>query len=654
MNQTSRKAITILEVVFARLRFVAVFVVAALIVGYWDNIKNHWDKWTRPSVAPDSLAQAAASDIEFYCPMHPEVIRSQQGQCPRCGMPLVKRKKGQAVQLPPDVLARVTLTPRRKALANVQTTPVEFKELTRDLRSVGVLDYDETRLAHISARVGGRADELYVQYTGQAVNKGDPVYSIYSPDVYTAQREYLLARRRVNEMPKGSGDDAMTDATAVYNASLQKLVLWGVGQDQLDKLDEQFDRTGKVPTHLVVTSPIGGIVVKKNINGGDYVQVGDRPYTVADLNTLWLQLKLYERDVPLARIGDPVEVVVEALPNEVFEGTITFKSFQLDPETRTLDARVEVNNPDLRLRPGMFASARVRVPVVVPPVTTNTAAPPETPGPATAPAVATAPADGSASKTFVEALQSYFQAHKLLSEDKSEGVERLLAQLVERLKPLRDFPAAAVGYERLAAAVGAMKDPALEAVREHFKEVSAAMIEIGKAVGTPADGGTVRVFRCPMKKANWLQLGADTANPYYGSKMYDCGGAVESLPKNRPEVPKQQRPAAQGNRALAVPRSAVIDTGENKIVYVESSPGIYDMRAVRLGPVATASGREAADEFYPVLGGLDEGDQVVTVGTFLVDAENRLNPSRAAPVGDRGAATPAPTGHQGLGGTKGT
>jgi hypothetical protein len=423
------------------------------------------------------------------------------------------------------------------------------------------------------------------------VKKGEPVYSLYSPDVYTAQREYLLARRRVNELPRGAGDDTMADATAVYNASLQKLVLWGVGQDQLDKLDEEFDRTGKVPTHLQVTSPIGGIVVRKKINAGDYVQVGDRPYTVADLSKLWLQLKLYERDVPLARVGDPVEVVVEALPNEVFAGTITFKSFQLDPETRTLDARVEVDNPGLRLRPGMFASARVRVPVAgdIAPPATNAAAPQPSPRPATA-AAATAPADGPASRTYAEALQAYLQARKLLSEDNADGVPRLLAQSVERLTPHRDLPGVAAGYGRLAASVAAMKDPALEAVREQFKEVSAAMIEIGKAAGTPADGGTVRVFRCPMKKANWLQLGADTANPYYGSKMYDCGGAVESLPKNRPEVPARRPQAARGNRALAVPRSAVTDTGENKIVYVESSPGIYDMGAVRLGPVATASG----------------------------------------------------------------
>src|SRR5262249_48617013 len=151
-----------------------------------------------------------------------------------------------------------------------------------------------------------------------------------------------------------------SDATTVYNASLQKLVLWGVSQKQLDEIDHEFDQGGgKIPTHLIVTSPIGGIVVGKEIFEGGYVNVGDKADTIADLDTLWLQLKLYERDVPLVKIGQPVDVTVEALPNRVFHGTVTFKAFQLDPQTRTLDARVEVTNPDLRLRPGMFADASI-------------------------------------------------------------------------------------------------------------------------------------------------------------------------------------------------------------------------------------------------------------------------------------------------------
>jgi RND family efflux transporter MFP subunit len=564
-----------------------------------------------------------AGDIEFYCPMHPEVIRSQAGLCPKCGMPLVKRNKGQAEQLPADVLARVTLTPKRKALAGIATTAVEYKTLVREIRSVAVLDYDETRLAHISARVPGRADDLFVQYTGQAVKRGDPVYSLYSPEVYTAQRDYLRARKQVNDLTRDAGEQAKMDATAFYNANLQKLVLWGITQDQLDKLDDEYDRTGKIANNLTVTSPIAGIVIKKTISAGDYIQVGAEPYTVADLSKLWLQLKLYERDIPLVQVGDPVDVTVEAFPNRVFTGSVMFKSFAVDPETRTLDARVEVDNPDLRLRPGMFADAVVHAPMSVAAsgATTHPAA--------TQPAPASAPV--SLSTVYREALAPYLEAQKLLSHDKADGVADLLQQSVNKLAAVKNLESVRASYPRLADAVKSIKAQPIDKIREQFKEISAAMIEIGKSAGTPPDSAAVRVFRCPMKKANWLQEGDATENPYYGAQMFDCGSAVESLPKARPDItPTRPHGAVPAGKLLAVPRSAIIDTGRSKIVYVESTPGIYDMRAVKLGPLATTHGAidQESDEWYPITAGLEEGDRVVTVGTFLVDAENRLNPAR--------------------------
>ncbi len=626
MREFTRKTITLIQVIFARLRFVAIFLIAALIVGYWDNIRNHYDKWTRPAIAPDSLASAAASDIEFYCPMHPEVVRAQVGQCPKCGMPLVKRKRGEAQQLPADVLARVTLTPKRKALAGIHTTAVGYRALVREIRSVAVLDYDETKLAHISARVPGRADELFVQYTGQPVKRGDAVYSLYSPEVYTAQRDYLRARKQVNDLPPDSSEQTKMDATAFYNATLQKLALWGLTHEQLDKLDEEFDRTGKVANNLIVTSPISGVVVKKNISQGDYIQVGAEPYTVADLSKLWLQLKLYERDIPLVEAGDSVEVTVEAFPNQVFTGSVTFKSFAMDPETRTLDARVEVDNSDLKLRPGMFADALIHIPIST--AMTTLAA---TKSSATRPATAPATKPAALSVIYRDALQPYLDAHKRLSEDKADGVADLLQLSVTKLAAVKDADAVKSSYPRMAEVVKAMRGQPLDQLRVGFKDVSAAMIEIGKSVGTPGEGATVRVFRCPMKKANWLQEGDSTVNPYYGSKMYDCGSAVESLPKASPDAkPSKPKSSSEAGKVLSVPRSAVIDTGRIKIVYLESSPGVYDMHAVKVGPLAsaTAGAGQPSEEWYPVVDGLEEGDRVVTVGTFLVDAENRLNPTR--------------------------
>jgi multidrug efflux pump subunit AcrA (membrane-fusion protein) len=606
------------KVIFARLRFLAVFVIAGFIVGYWDNIKNHVDKWTRPEVAPE-VAGMTHSDTEYYCSMHPSIVRSEPGNCPICGMPLVKRKKGEKVQLPDDVLARVQLSPQRVALAGVTTSGVEYKTLVREIHAVGVLDYDETKVAQLSARVAGRADELYLEYTGHPVTIGDPVYSLYSPEVYTAQRDYLLARKRVNDLPKDASPAARSDASALYNANMQKLVLWGISTKQLEEMEHEYDTSGKVPAHLVVTSPISGIVIRKDIFEGGYVNVGDKPYTIADLRSLWLRAKVYENDVPVVHVGQEVDVIVEALPNEVFKGAVTFVSFQLDPQTRTLDARIEVKNEDLRLRPGMFADAVIRVPVTSQPhkiaVTTQ-------------PTSTQSPAE---SEAYLAALQPYLQAEKLLSEDKSDNVSNLLHDSLARLQPLSSLSE----YKRLEEPVHKTMGQNLADIRETFKDISLAMIDLGKSVKLPDDAPTIQVFRCPMKKANWLQEAGATANPFYGSSMLDCGGPVEAMPKAESTAIPTTGTSAPSGKVLAIPRSAVIDTGRKKIVYVESSAGVYDMREVKLGL--------AAEDSFPVVSGLQEGERVVTVGAFLIDSENRLNPTQIAPEASA-TSTPAEAG----------
>jgi multidrug efflux pump subunit AcrA (membrane-fusion protein) len=627
-NQFFRNVVAVTKVVFARLRFLSVFLIAGFIVGYWEDIRNHWDKWTRPSIAPDALAAEHASDIEYYCVMHPNIVRGEPGNCPICGMPLVKRKKGEAMALPEHVLARVQLSPQRIALAGIRTSPVESRQLTRDIHALGVLDYDETRIARLSAWVAGRADQLFVQYIGQAVKKEDRVYSLYSPDVYTALREYLVSRQRVNTLPKDAAPETRADAAAVYNASLQKLVLWGISRTQLDQADREFDQTGKIPTHLVVTSPISGIVVGKEIFEGGYVNVGDKPYTIADLNTLWLQLKLYERDVPLVKIGQPVDVTVEAMQNRVFRGTVTFKAFQLDPQTRTLNARVEVDNPDLMLRPGMFADAAISIPL---------AEDGEAATPATQPAPQSATPQNA--QAFADALQPYLQAQTLLTQDKADGVADLLHQVAAKVQPLENNSDIGDSVAKVAAAAHASVGQSLEELRDKsFKELSVEFIKIGKTLGMPADAKQVQVFRCPMAKADWLQPPGTTANPFYGSSMPTCGAAIFTLPKAEVAAAATSRPAsARGPKLLAIPRSAVIEAGRNRIVYVESAPGVYDMRAVTLGPLA--------GEFYPVLGGLQEGDKIVTVGAFLIDSENRLNPMPIASANETSSAPSAPA-HQ--------
>jgi len=589
-------------ILLARLRFLAIFVVAALLVGYWDHIQARFDKWTRP---PSNFATADSHD-EWYCPMHPQVVRARPGQCPICNMDLKKRDPNEKATAITD---RIQLSPYRLALANIGTTTASFKPLIRQVRALGVLDYDETRLANISARVAGRADELFVTYTGQPVKAGDALYSLYSPEVFTAQREYLQARKRVNDLPADASAESRSDASAVYNASMQKLVLWGISRRQLDKLDTDFDASGKIPTHFTVTSPITGTVVKKEINPGQYLQVGQTAYAVADLSTLWLKAKVYESDISFLRVGQKVEVTVDSLSAEPIRATVTYLAFALDPQTRTLDARIEVPNKDLQLRPGLFATAVIKAPAVS---TTM----PEPEKAATRPAGHVAPA-----QVFQKALQPYLKSADLLAHDKTGDVPTLLTQTVEGLSSISTERNLKEPFAKLQAAVKETPGENIEALRQTFKKVSLALIDIAKVTGQPIDAPAVQIYLCPMTdKPYWLQVTGPTANPYMGLRMFDCGGAVEPLPKAAPEHHRADDAGAEQSYALAIPRSAVIDTGTRKIVFVQTAQGVFDMRSVVLGPLSS-------DDLYPVLSGIKEGDQVVTSGAFLLDAENRLNPA---------------------------
>jgi Cu(I)/Ag(I) efflux system membrane fusion protein len=601
MNTFLHNAWTVTKVALARLRFLAVFVIAGLVVGYWDDIRNHVDKWTRPAVLGDSLA--AAHEVEWYCAMHPNVVRDEPGTCPICSMPLIKRKKGEQQVLPADVLARVQLSPQRVAMAGIGTSLVERRELSRDFDAVGVVDYNEAGLAQLAARVSGRVDQLMLRSVGQEVKRGQVVYLLYSPEVYTAIRDYLLARKRVNESRSAPKTDLMTDASEVYNASMQKLLLWGISREQLDAMDAQFDKDGSIATHLQIASPIDGIVVEKNILEGAYLETGSTPFTIADLSTVWLNVKLFEADIPLVHVGQRATVSVEAMPGDTFTGTVSYMDFKLDPQTRTLKARIEVKNPGLRLRPGMFASAHFELPIV--PQATK----------------ATTRESATYAATYALALARYLEAQQKLTQDSAEGVALKLREAADLLAPLKDDPKLASSVERYEAAVDASMGKDMEGLRNAFKEVSMAFIEIGKQARIPSDSPSISVYRCPMAKANWLQVVGPVRNPYYGTEMIDCGGPVEALP--RAEVVTASAATRPVTRVQAVPRSAVINTGKRMIVYVQSGPGVYDMRQIQAGPLA--------GEWYPVFGGLQEGEQVVTQGAFLVDAENRLNPSAAVP-----------------------
>lgn len=280
----------------------------------------------------------------WTCAMHPQIRKPAPGDCPICQMELVPIKPSAGG------LRTLTIKPSVKQLMKVETRPVERKYVTADIRMVGKIEFDETRLAHITAWVSGRLDRLYVDYTGVQVKKGDHMVYIYSEQLYSIQEELISAIRFQRENPS-----RRTDRLDLAEAAREKLSLLGLTDEQIKKieaLDEPED-------HITIYSPVGGIVIEKLKQEGDRVMTGDRIYTVADLTQLWVKLDAYESDLAWLRYGQKVTFTSEAFPGEKFEGRIAFIDPVLNEDTRTVKVRVNLPNPVGRLKPEMFVRAVV-------------------------------------------------------------------------------------------------------------------------------------------------------------------------------------------------------------------------------------------------------------------------------------------------------
>lgn len=281
----------------------------------------------------------------WTCSMHPQIRRDGPGKCPICGMDLVPVKKSAGG------IRTVSISPDVKKLMNVQTVPVVHRYVTAEVRMVGKIEYDETRLAHVTAWVSGRLDRLFVDFTGVRVNKGDHMVSIYSEELYTAQEELISATQSRADPPTSRFIDPIDLAASAR----EKLRLLGITEEQVQEIEQR----GKPNDHITIYSPVGGIVIQKLKQEGDRVRTGDRIYTVADLTHLWVQMDAYESDLTWLRYGQEVEFNTEAYPGEVFKGQIAFIDPVLNETTRTVKVRVNISNDDGRLKPEMFVRAVV-------------------------------------------------------------------------------------------------------------------------------------------------------------------------------------------------------------------------------------------------------------------------------------------------------
>jgi Cu(I)/Ag(I) efflux system membrane fusion protein len=350
----------VVKVVELRLRFIALMTVTGLTFAYWDTLWNRYDKWMRPLAD----RHAAVSGIEYYCPMHPQVVQDEHGNCPICGMPLAQRKKGEKTTLPEGVTARVELTPFRVRQAGIETSEVGYAPLEQTLSTVGYVAFDERRLANIVSKVMGksRVEKLYVNFSGQDVEVGQTLAELYSPELNQAIQELLNASQRAEHstQPQSAvGRSLLADRQEMVRASTEKLRRWGIDQAQIDEILKKRNAGFTVP----ILSPVSGHVFKKNVVEGDEVPAGYAMFQVGDLHTVWVQAQVYEHQLGSIHEGQAVEARVEAFPGETFPGKLDFIQPHLDPATRTVEVRYSLDNPGHRLRPGMFATVTLKTPI---------------------------------------------------------------------------------------------------------------------------------------------------------------------------------------------------------------------------------------------------------------------------------------------------
>ncbi|HUP50154.1 MAG TPA: efflux RND transporter periplasmic adaptor subunit [Thermoanaerobaculia bacterium] len=307
-------------------------------------------------------AEHAHGEGVYYCPMHPTVTSDRPGSCPICGMALVKRTAPDpaAARLAGSgaidpAIAAISLSPEQRITANVRTVRVELDTHTGEMVTTGRVTIDERRVAQVTAYAAGRIERLHVNFTGDSVRRGQAVATIYSPDLFATQQEYLLALANRERMRQAGFADARSAADDLVESTRRRLLLFGMTGQQI----QQLEQSGKPFHATTITSPLAGIVTRKFVVPQQYVMQGEPLFEIADLSTIWVEADIYEQQLPGIRIGQSVIITSPANPGREFPGSVSFIQPVLEGETRTTRVRVELPNPNLQLKPDMYVSVRI-------------------------------------------------------------------------------------------------------------------------------------------------------------------------------------------------------------------------------------------------------------------------------------------------------
>ncbi len=307
------------------------------------------------STAPEigTTAETSKEPQVWTCSMHPQIKLPKEGKCPICFMDLIPLTTDSGEDLGPRQLR---MSESSKQLAQIATSPVTRGTAQNELRLYGKLAADETKLSRITARVGGRIDQLYINTTGQQVKHGEKMLELYSPELLSAQKELIAAKASLKSVAESDSEILKSTSEATVRAATEKLRLLGFSDEQIANVETQ----SHVTEHIWVVAPNGGTVIEKMVVEGQYVEPGMDLFRIADLSRLWAVFEAYESDLAFLKIGDEIKFVSQSIPGEEFSAKVSFISPTLDPMSRTVQVRTVVDNAGGRLKPDMFVTATTK------------------------------------------------------------------------------------------------------------------------------------------------------------------------------------------------------------------------------------------------------------------------------------------------------
>ena len=321
------------------------------------------DRGRAQPLSPSPISTPARKILYWVDPMHPAYKSDKPGTAPDCGMDLVPVYDDASAAAPPGKpvvgYSAISVPPERAQAIGVQIGKVEVRDLTKAIRAVGRVAFDETLLHQVHAKFEGYVEKLYVNYTGEPVRKGQPLLSIYSPDLLATQQEYLLAVRARRQFRGSPNEDLSRGGTDLYESARQRLLLWDISPADLDRLE----KTGKPLKALTLYSPASGFVMVKNAVQGSRVMPSESLFEIAGLQRVWVLADVYESDAPFVVVGQSTRMSLSYLPGRAWTGKVTFIAPVLDEATRTVKVRVEFANPDGVLKPEMYSEVLLERPL---------------------------------------------------------------------------------------------------------------------------------------------------------------------------------------------------------------------------------------------------------------------------------------------------